>query len=247
VDSPTGSPQDGPPHHVADLVARAARRTPDAAAIVDVTSGTTLSWAQFDAAVSAEADRLREAGAGAGERVLVRLGNGAAFCVSVLGAVRAGAVSVPFGPVAVARELEIVLDDCRPAIVVAAEGDDAAHRCGPPRGAALLPPPDLHAAAAVDAVGGGEDIALLIYTSGTTGRPRGVQLSHRAVLANREQTAALRPAPVLPVDRILLSIPLFHVFGLGAGLLRSAGRVPRSCSPSASTRPTSPTCSCASA
>jgi long-chain acyl-CoA synthetase len=220
VDSPTGSPQDGPPHHVADLVARAAQRTPDAAAIVDVTSGTTLSWAQFDAAVSAEADRLREAGAGAGERVLVRLGNGAAFCVSVLGAVRAGAVSVPFGPVAVARELEIVLDDCRPAIVVAAEGDDAAHRCGPPRGAALLPPPDLHAAAAVDAVGGGEDIALLIYTSGTTGRPRGVQLSHRAVLANREQTAALRPAPVLPVDRILLSIPLFHVFGLGAGLLQ---------------------------
>ncbi|MGH3587516.1 MAG: AMP-binding protein, partial [Pseudonocardia sp.] len=45
-------------------------------------------------------------------------------------------------------------------------------------------------------------------------------LSHRAVLANRAQTAALRPAPVLPVDRILLSLPLFHVFGLAAGLLQ---------------------------
>src|SRR5688572_11034247 len=80
VDSPTGGPQDGTPHHLADLVARAAHRTPDQAAIVDVTSDITLTWAQFDAAVSAEATRLRAAGAGAGERVLVRLGNGAAFC-----------------------------------------------------------------------------------------------------------------------------------------------------------------------
>jgi long-chain acyl-CoA synthetase len=208
---------------VSDLVARAAHRSPDQTAIVDVTSGISLTWADFDAVVNAEAARLREAGAGVGDRVLVRLGNGAAFCASVLGAMRAGAVCVPLGPVGVVRELEIVLDDCGPTVIVAAEGDDAARSCGPGRGAALLPPPDLRAdpaAPAVEAVGGDEDIALLIYTSGTTGRPRGVQLSHRAVLANREQTAALRPAPVLPVDRILLSIPLFHVFGLAAGLLQ---------------------------
>jgi long-chain acyl-CoA synthetase len=224
VDSPTGSPQGGTPQHVADLVARAAHRTPDQAAIIDVTSGTTLTWAEFDAAVSAEAARLQAAGATPGERVLVRLGNGAAFCVAVLGALRAGALSVPFGPVAVARELEIVLGDCRPAVIVAAEGDDAAQRWGPPHGAALLPPPDLppdEAVPVVEPSGGGEDIALLVYTSGTTGRPRGVQLSHRAVLANRAQTAALRPAPVLPVDRVLLSLPLFHVFGLAAGLLQA--------------------------
>ncbi len=220
MDSPTGSPQDGTPHHVAELVARAARRTPDLAAIIDVTSDITLTWQQFDAAVSAEAARQQKAGVGRGDRVLVRLGNGAAFCVSVLGALRAGAVSVPFGPVAVARELEIVIDDCRPTVIVAAEGDDAAQRSG----AALLPPPDLSPdadAPVVEQVGGGEDLALLVYTSGTTGRPRGVQLSHRAVLANRAQTAAQRPAPVLPVDRVLLSLPLFHVFGLAAGLLQT--------------------------
>jgi long-chain acyl-CoA synthetase len=227
VDSATGSPQDGHPTHVAELVARAVRRTPDHAAIVDVTSGTTLTWAQFDAAAGAEAARLREAGAGPGERVLVRLGNGAAFCVSVLGALRAGAVVVPFGPVAVVRELEIVLDDCTPAVVVAAGDDEAAQSCAAARGTALLPPPDpadpsdLHPAPAPPPHGGGEDVALLIYTSGTTGRPRGVQLSHRALLANRAQTAELRPAPVIPVDRVLLSLPLFHVFGLAAGLLQA--------------------------
>ena len=66
MDSPTGSPQDGTPHHVAELVARAARRTPDHAAIIDVTSDITLTWQQFDAAVSAEAARQQKAGVGRG-------------------------------------------------------------------------------------------------------------------------------------------------------------------------------------
>jgi long-chain acyl-CoA synthetase len=41
------------------------------------------------------------------------------------------------------------------------------------------------------------------------------------VLANRDQTAALRPAPINPVDRVLLSLPLFHIFGLAAGFLQA--------------------------
>ena len=45
-------------------------------------------------------------------------------------------------------------------------------------------------------------------------------LSHRAVLANRAQAAALRPAPVTPVDRVLLAQPLFHAYGLAAGLFQ---------------------------
>ncbi len=224
---------DRPPRaatHVADLVARAAGRVPEHPALVDVSAGRTLSWAGFDAAVTAEAARLRAAGVGVGDRVVVRLGNGAGFCVAVLGAVRAGAVAVPTGPVAVARELEIVFGDCTPAVVVAAAADEAARTCAGPVGATVLPPPDLDAApsggappdaAPPDQGPGGEDLALLVYTSGTTGRPRGVRLSHRALLANREQTAAVRPSPVTPVDRVLLALPLFHVYGLAAGLLQA--------------------------
>jgi long-chain acyl-CoA synthetase len=208
---------------VADLVAAAAKLTPEQQAIIDVTGGTTLTWAEFDAAVTAEAVRLQGAGVSAGDRVLVRLGNGAPFCVAVLGALRAGAIAVPSGPVAVARELEIVLADCRPAVLVAPEGDEVATRCATSVDAQVLAPPDPAARVDGPAPGqgpGGEEIALLVYTSGTTGSPRGVCLSHRALLANRAQTAALRPAPVLPVDRVLLSLPLFHVFGLAAGFLQ---------------------------
>ncbi|WP_219413176.1 AMP-binding protein [Pseudonocardia nigra] len=217
------NPEERAPESVADLVTRAASRVPEHPAIVDVTSGNTLSWEVLDGAVTAEAVRLAAAGVTAGDRVLVRLGNGAAFCVAVLGALRAGAIAVPLGPIAVARELEIVTDDCRPAAVVTAEGDGDAVRCAATVAGAVLPPPDVTARTdeqAPQVARGGDDIALLIYTSGTTGSPRGVRLSHRAVLANREQAAALRPAPVTPVDRVLLSLPLFHVFGLAAGFLQ---------------------------
>ena len=207
--------------HVADLVTANAARVPEQPAVIDVTSGDTLTWAQLDEAVSAEADRVSGAGVAPGDRVVVRLGNGAAFCVAVLGALRAGALVVPHGPVAVAVELDVVFADCRPALVVAAEGDDTARACAATVGAAVVPPPDLAARApGRPGVGAGEDIALLVYASGTTGVPRGIQLSHRALLANRAQTAALRPAPVTPVDRVLLSLPLFHSFGLAAGFLQ---------------------------
>ena len=207
--------------HVADLVVANAARVPDQPAIVDMTSANTVTWAQLDEAVSAEADRVSGAGVGTGDRVVVRLAGGAAFCVAVLGALRAGAVVVPHGSVAVERELEVVFTDCHPKLVIAADGDDAARRRAAAVDAAVIGPPDLTARAPGRAgVGGGEDIALLVYASGTTGVPRGIQLSHRALLANRAQTAALRPAPVTPVDRVLLSLPLFHIFGLAAGFLQ---------------------------
>src|SRR5262249_37243549 len=43
-------------------------------------------------------------------------------------------------------------------------------------------------------------------------------LSHRALLANLDQCAALDPAPVTSADTVLLALPLFHVFGLNAVL-----------------------------
>ncbi len=215
------------PSHVAELVTRAAARVPGQPAIVDVSSKNTMTWFDLEAAVSAEAARLLAAGVSTGDRVVVRLVNGAPFCVAVLGAMRAGAVAVPHGPIAVPRELEIVFADCRPAVVVAAEGDEAATAAAAAVGASVIAPPDVTARAgasgtevALRTAGGGEGIALLVYTSGTTGIPRGVRLSHRAVLANREQAGQLRPPLVAPVDRVLLSLPLFHIFGLAAGFLQ---------------------------
>lgn len=59
--------------------------------------------------------------------------------------------------------------------------------------------------------------AVVLFTSGTEGRPKGVVLSHRALLANVDQM--LRIFPFGPQDRIFNCLPVFHSFGLTAGTL----------------------------
>jgi long-chain acyl-CoA synthetase len=71
---------------------------------------------------------------------------------------------------------------------------------------------------AVEPEAGGEDLAVLLFTSGTSGRPKGAMLSHRALLANLEQCARIEPPPMRPDDVVLLVLPLFHIYGLNAGL-----------------------------
>ena len=66
-----------------------------------------------------------------------------------------------------------------------------------------------------------EDIALVLHTSGTTSRPKMVPLMHKNVCAtarNIRQTLAL-----IPEDRCLNIMPLFHIHGLMAAVLASLG------------------------
>jgi long-chain acyl-CoA synthetase len=219
VDARTGN--------VADLVTEAAARAGDELALVDQDMGhdtdhgtpRSLTWRRVGAAVDAYAAELRSAGLSPGDRVAIALPTGAAFAVALFAVLRAGGVAVPVGRLSPAPEVEHLLDDSGAAILV-----------GEPAGSVetVLPPPDLDAtgepAESDESAGarGGEDLAVLCYTSGTVGRPRGVMLSHRALLSNVEQCAALEPAPVTPTDRVLLAVPLSHAYGLGPGLLQVA-------------------------
>ncbi len=63
-----------------------------------------------------------------------------------------------------------------------------------------------------------EKLAALLYTSGTSGRPRAAMLTHRALLANIEQVAAVEPPMIHGDDVVLGVLPLFHVYGLNAVL-----------------------------
>ncbi|WP_433082979.1 AMP-binding protein [Dactylosporangium sp. CA-052675] len=187
-----------------------------------------LTWAELDRQVDAVAAGLGALGLGADERgrarVAIALPNVPEFAAVFFGVLRAGLVAVPVNPAYTARELTHVLSDSGAAVLVAtgpvleALGDAAPavrYQLGKGLTGLLSTPAGV---TQVDAVGGGEDLAVLLYTSGTGGAPKGAMLPHRALLANHEQLARIEPAPVTQDDVLLLAVPLFHAYGLNSGL-----------------------------
>ena len=60
-----------------------------------------------------------------------------------------------------------------------------------------------------------ERTAILIYSSGTTGLPKGVELSHRCLIANMLQLKMLHMSdPKVTARRALCTVPMYHALGL---------------------------------
>jgi long-chain acyl-CoA synthetase len=62
------------------------------------------------------------------------------------------------------------------------------------------------------------DVAVLFYTSGTTGTPKGVPLSHTNMLLQLDEVIS-KIDLLKPKDRVMLPLPLFHVYPLNTGLM----------------------------
>ena len=148
-----------------------------------------------------------------GDAVAVRMGTTPEAIVALLGNFRAGTVHVPLNPSFTDEESRHVLSDSNARLVVAPAGGDSPNAT----------PVAFHdvLAAGGDAAGraGAPDdaTALLLYTSGTTGTSKGVELSARAVVSNLLSVMELWR--VDPSDRVVIALPLFHVHGLGLGVL----------------------------
>ncbi|MDG4806392.1 AMP-binding protein [Micromonospora sp. WMMD1120] len=212
--------------NLADQVRRAALDGPDRAALH--WRDQTLSWSELDTAIDAAARGLSVAApptdpGAVPPRVAVALPNTPDFVVTWFGALRAGLVAVPVNPGLTAPELRHLLADSGASLLVATDRvrglvADVADEL-PALTATYTAPPTAEAPGpAPRPRRGGDDLAVLLYTSGTEGRPKGAMLSHRALLANQDQVAAIDPPVVGPADTVLLALPLFHAYGLNSGL-----------------------------
>ncbi|MED5454095.1 MAG: AMP-binding protein [Verrucomicrobiota bacterium] len=62
-----------------------------------------------------------------------------------------------------------------------------------------------------------DNTAVVLFTSGSEGVPKGVELTHKNILANLRQLLAM--VDVLDTDSIFNCLPMFHSFGLVVGTL----------------------------
>ena len=225
------------PHGVADLVTLAADSRPDHLAVIEA-GGRGLTWAELDSEVDRVAGGLVGAGVVAGTRVLLSLGNRVELVAAYLAVLRAQAVAVPVNPDADQRELGTLLADSGSRYALGDERSVAALRGAvaeleTPVTLVLVGKPCAGELAYDDLRGGRhlpplldpERLAVLLYTSGTSGPPRAAMLTHRALVANLEQVAALDPPLIGPDDVVLGVLPLFHAYGLAAvlgGVVRQA-------------------------
>lgn len=160
------------------------------------------------ARIGGAAARLREAGVGPGDRVLLCAPNSPAVPVLYFAIHAAGAVAVVVAPdmpapsvegVATAAGVRLALverDDLSAKISTLSASETAAAE-----GELTFDAPDLGAPAD------------LLFTSGTTGKKKGVRLTHRNIAAaGRNIATFLR---IEPTDIQAVPLPLSHSFGLG--------------------------------
>ncbi|MGO2684851.1 MAG: AMP-binding protein, partial [Microbacterium sp.] len=193
-----------------DVVRERATVSTHAVAIIDGRDGSGLTFDAFDRRVNALAETLVSRGVRVGDRVAVVLPRSVDLVVSLAAVLRAGAAYVPVDPEYPSERVAAILEDSAASAMVT--GSSASSPFGDPGSATGLPAVVLDDAIVRERLDAGAaeppvlsraltpgDVAAVIFTSGTTGRPKGVELSHRALtsrLAWGREVLGLRPGHV---------------------------------------------------
>ena len=232
-------PVAGSARTVPDLLLRRAAATPGGTAWKRKRAGAWVpsTWSDFRRSAAALATFLMGRGVASGDKVAIIGGTRPEWCISDLGGMLAGAVTVGAYPTLAPRQLAYLLEhaDVRVALIegkadlekilevkadvpklelvlvwdtTGLEEALRVHAWLLPFGQALATKPDEAAIQARAAAVSPEATALIVYTSGTTGPPKGAMISHDNVLA------VLRGVTVIPFDRAdesLSFLPMAHV------------------------------------
>ena len=223
--------------------ALAARAESDSARPYLLHGNGTLTFSEVDIQSDALAAALANLGIVTGDRVALVLPACPEFAVAMFAAAKLGAVVVPLNPRLTIPELQYMLRHSEAVAAVTIEqhrGTDFLQLFED-----MMPQlPELKYLVTVGkedlwyddrifqfedllSAGSGREVPetpvdpstcfALLYTSGTSGKPKGVELSHANVMSAAAGTAST--IGLTEADRVVGISALFHVYGLGPGLL----------------------------
>lgn len=222
------------PRTLPEIFSRAVRRDPSHEACIY--EGQRISYGELARRVDGLAYQwTEEYGIHPGDRVMMLLRNTPEFVASFFAASQMGAISVPTNTRLKTPEIEYILKDSDPSILVLepelwervvqvkdrAPSLKAIFIAGQDRVPGATPLADLTNRTAprkIQAPATEEDVNSIMYTSGTTGTPKGAMLCHRNFIANSLNAQALCHLSFR--DRLLIMAPMFHVTALNSQLIK---------------------------
>ena len=195
--------------------------------LLDRASSRTWPYRELAERSRAFAHGLVKAGVKPGDAIVLFAQNRPEWIAAALGVLRAGAVVVPldvqFGDDDLAH---ILADSAARAVITTKRRLERLEQLDPERKLTLLdaPPGDerswenlCRAERAELPVVRPNQPAVLFYTSGTTGPPKGVPLTHGNIASQLRVVRQL--GIVTETDRVLLPLPLHHVYPFVVGML----------------------------
>jgi fatty-acyl-CoA synthase len=201
-----------------DLLVKRAALSPQKAALEEAATGRTLTYAELNRRVSQAAALMKDVGIGEQDRVAILCRNRTEFFEILFACAKLGAILVPLNWRMPPAELDQLIEDCDPELLLYGSEDRAAAALLTAKRRSIGLDEDyearLQAASACTfrASWPAEQIWYLLYTSGTTGRPKGVIYNYRMALANYVN---IRTAVDLSsTDTVACFLPLFHTAGI---------------------------------
>jgi nonribosomal peptide synthetase protein VioG len=193
----------------------------------------TLTYAELGAQADRVAAFLRAAGIRPGAVVAITAGTTTHPYAAILGVIKAGCGYLPVDASYPAERLAFMLRDAQAAALLACakEIPRLAEACPPGVRRAVLDGEPLASQRALPAVNAspgkpGPSVAYVIYTSGTTGQPKGVRISHDALLnfvhwfvGRHTLRAGDRVAQVAPLTFDPSAQQIFPAWATGACLI----------------------------
>ncbi|PIU00098.1 MAG: long-chain fatty acid--CoA ligase [Bdellovibrionales bacterium CG10_big_fil_rev_8_21_14_0_10_45_34] len=182
-----------------------------------------VSWPEYIEAISRFANELKNMGAKKGDRIALFANTGIGWGIADFAVLSIGGISVPVYPNASEVEIEHLVKDARPKVILC-ENDSFIKKLpsvGIDVKVALLntqieksskmDPGELEAFFQEAESHSISDIATIVYTSGTSGTQKGVVLTHEQVKS--EVVDVFDIIPIEPTDDSLTFLPFAHVLG----------------------------------